>query len=1160
MVSLDGGNRVVGTEFIKLLITGSSNLATEEYVDTKVSEGIGGASADAYTKAETNALLNNKLNVANPDVSGNLRIQPTFPFNGKLIINTTSPTDNSYSFFCNGKGEFNSTLKASVINCTNDVNASGINADTFNSNVITSDIIFNHSDSEYMRYSNSQSSLNLNTTLDLKTSTLKTNTFDTSSTNTKISYTDNGFEYMKYENASVDVNFYGLKVLSNLYTKNVFPDGIKMVYNNKISFIDTNGATDGDYYDDNYINITIEDSIQRINQVIIGNGEHRFYNGSIDTASDGDLTLKMSNARIDFYKDLYLNNFSIADTLNCSSIVSTNDIETATVIKTNNFENYDDSNIVFSHDAVNYLAFNKDTGTLITPNDDAGVKVGVFFEGNRTIKAIEGFVGSIYNNDNVSQAPRFQHLGNEYMRYEDVVLNSSTQGIKMNASLYSQDIIPTQIKMTYNTKISFTDSDGATDGDYFNDNYIMMSIADTIPRLNFVVIDGSEMRFYVGSRDTVFDGDMVMKLSSDRITFYRQLYDNNTPLGSGGYTDGEIDTFLSGKLTIATPETLTGKLTIDSVGTQLALSDTTADREIAITTGDSIDCSEKATSSNPAELKINYNRDANVRIGNTASSLSINTAKFTDKVLSVLGDAQINGQLRLTSHLTLQPNLLIYFDSATANRRYIRARQLSGAPGFQPLDIVNENTNLGRITLTMGSNEIVRVSNTEVLSLRNHRFSSGIEISVLDSYHQNTDMVFRRDGNLYMTFSTTDQIIFNKLIQFFNNSINVNEIRNFSTDEDINFIHEATTYLTYDYTNNNLICKSGFLTVENSIGCNSFVNRIVGDVQFGYQGNAYLEYKNTNDEIWLNKPTRINSALNFSGGSSETVIYEATVLASNILYIKNTQAIQTPEIVFQVGSTEIIDMEENTTRIKNTLSVENSSIECLTYGSNVNISTAVKFQKQGVDYMEFDNDTVEMLKPLTGTTIALTGKIDPLEVECFSFNTDNTLANITFAYDNTTYMYYNRIEDRFDYNVHLSTGTNNVYCNQLFETSDKRLKENITDVDEDCSELVKKINVKTFNMKGDDKKKNHIGFIADELQELLPKKFEGVVDKNGNYLGVNYGKMTAILMKALQEEMNKRVRIESRLFELEDIVKEMRGKGKGEKPKPKSKAKAKNVD
>ena len=458
--------------------------------------------------------------------------------------------------------------------------------------------------------------------------------------------------------------------------------------------------------------------------------------------------------------------------------------------------------------------------------------------------------------------------------------------------------------------------------------------------------------------------------------------------------------------------------------------------------------------------------------------------------------------------------------------------------------------------MTIGSTEIIRVNNVEVISARNHRFSAGVELTVLDSYYQNTNMLFRRDGLDYMTFSTTDQIIFSQLIQFLNNSINVNEIRNFASDQDINFIHEATTYLTYDYTNDNLICKSAFLTVENSLGCNSFVNRVVGDVQFGYEGNAYLEYKNTNDEVWLNKPTRVNSALNFSGGSSETVIYEQLVSASNILYIKNTQATQTPEIVIQVGSTETINFEENTTRIKNKLSVENAIIECLTYGSNTSISTAVKFQKQGNDFITFDNDNVNMIKPMEGTTLNLTGKIAPASVECFTFDTDNSNFNITFAYNGATYMYYNIIEDRVDFNKHISTGVNNVYCNALFETSDKRLKENIEDVDEDCSNIVKKINVKTFNMKGDEQKKNHIGFIADELQDLLPKKFEGVVDKNGEYLGVNYGKMTAVLIKALQETLTKVEHLESSVYELQEELKEY----KKPKPKAKSKSKAKNVD
>ena len=78
MVQLDGGNTVIGTEFIKLLNTGSSNLATESYVDTAVANGGGGGGGDLtnyYDKGETDTLLNNKLNINNPqDMSGTLRI------------------------------------------------------------------------------------------------------------------------------------------------------------------------------------------------------------------------------------------------------------------------------------------------------------------------------------------------------------------------------------------------------------------------------------------------------------------------------------------------------------------------------------------------------------------------------------------------------------------------------------------------------------------------------------------------------------------------------------------------------------------------------------------------------------------------------------------------------------------------------------------------------------------------------------------------------------------------------------------------------------------------------------------------------------------------------------------------------------------------------
>ena len=90
-LSLDGHTSFIGTEFIKLLNTGSSHLATQHYVDTAVANGGGGGGADLtnyYDKTETNNLLNTKLNVNNPqDIEGTLRLGSV---NGvsKIILNS----------------------------------------------------------------------------------------------------------------------------------------------------------------------------------------------------------------------------------------------------------------------------------------------------------------------------------------------------------------------------------------------------------------------------------------------------------------------------------------------------------------------------------------------------------------------------------------------------------------------------------------------------------------------------------------------------------------------------------------------------------------------------------------------------------------------------------------------------------------------------------------------------------------------------------------------------------------------------------------------------------------------------------------------------------------------------------------------------------------
>ena len=221
---------------------------------------IGSSGQGGYTDLEIDNLVNAKLNIDNPDVNGTLRAGAGGS-GGKIIINSGS-TPESESFYVNGLSTFNGTVKVPMLDAS--------------SNIKT-------------------------------TQEVQTNTFNTSAINTKISFNDNENEYMKYENSVVDATFNGLKVLDNLYTMDIYPQSIRLPYNNKISFIDTNGATDTDYYNDNYINITIDGGIQRINQVIMANGEHRFYCGDIATADDGDLVMKLSNTRIDIYKDLYLN-------------------------------------------------------------------------------------------------------------------------------------------------------------------------------------------------------------------------------------------------------------------------------------------------------------------------------------------------------------------------------------------------------------------------------------------------------------------------------------------------------------------------------------------------------------------------------------------------------------------------------------------------------------------------------------------------------------------------------------------------------------------------------------------------------------------------------------------------------------------------------------
>ena len=245
-LTLDGSTSFIGTEFIKLLATGSSNLATEEYVDDAIEQNGGGNGnvdlSNYYTQTETDNLLNNKLNVNNPqDILGNLRLDPT---NGlsKIILNATSPPNNNDDFYCNGSGHFNGTLRVSLLTSDGDLNADGCNADTFNSNIITNDIVFKHNDVEYMRFNATNDTIDLSKELNLGSSTLKINSLSTNGLNDMTFGVDTLGEFLRF-----NISDFTVRVPDNrsFLAQNIFTDIIKPVaFANDIVFNGGNSTND----------------------------------------------------------------------------------------------------------------------------------------------------------------------------------------------------------------------------------------------------------------------------------------------------------------------------------------------------------------------------------------------------------------------------------------------------------------------------------------------------------------------------------------------------------------------------------------------------------------------------------------------------------------------------------------------------------------------------------------------------------------------------------------------------------------------------------------------------------------------------------------------------------------------------------------------------
>lgn len=97
---------------------------------------------------------------------------------------------------------------------------------------------------------------------------------------------------------------------------------------------------------------------------------------------------------------------------------------------------------------------------------------------------------------------------------------------------------------------------------------------------------------------------------------------------------------------------------------------------------------------------------------------------------------------------------------------------------------------------------------------------------------------------------------------------------------------------------------------------------------------------------------------------------------------------------------------------------------------------------------------------------------------------------------------------------------------EVISLSDENFKENIIDIDTTSAlEVVKGLRPVYYNMIGSEENDRRVGFIAQEVEKLLP---EVVYDADG-VLHLSYGNMIAVLTSALQDALN-------RIEELENVI------------------------
>ena len=669
-------------------------------------------------------------------------------------------------------------------------------------------------------------------------------------------------------------------------------------------------------------------------------------------------------------------------------------------------------------------------------------------------------------------------------------------------------------------------------------------------------------------------------------------YQNNTLLATNFYNKGEVDTLIAGAGG-------GGGYTDTEIDNLLALRVPISDFTNRFSANPIIDCSAPTVIHSGLTLN-----NSTVNISPVAGLTFSNQTGGGDKVLAEFKNA--------TSYITLQGDKIFcnntsddaikQLDLTNNNAGYKMSGKIETPTG----GLVVENTADANLSFTVRNTDNYITFNNDSIDCYNAVGDTGRILNLNNNANQyvKSHSLLVDTGANTLTGGYTLDVVDNAIVRQ-----NLRVDGNLDLSNDLNFYGE-----NYNISNNSGLTfykdttdASNVMTVKNAQGYLKFNSFNINAYNTSNDSSSLLllNTANGNGVYCLSLGIGViqgSNKLNVSGGNSNfggTASFQgATTFNNDILIWNNSKiyrradandsltVISTEEINFSLQANRTTDPTtaticlqlNDTNGITLNRAVTNNqtfnSIGKITAEADLDVwggvyfqhSSAIKETLNGGDYdLDIRNgDTDRAINFIIGT-IGSTPELSVSEAKVkVNSNLEITQETIIATYEQIQFVNTDSAGEMFFYfgdttagNEVLEISPGGVYIDGTFGySSDFSLKENINEISsKKCYEILKYVKPKTFNfthLNEEKNKVNHIGYIAQDIEQVIPREWQGIITTdNKGHKRLDYCKTAVITHGALQHLIKEHE-------ELTDLVKTMKKEMatmKGEMAKLKKKIK-----